>query len=160
MLRLLQHFTAGSGFMNQINAGPVLIQGGQHADERGKVSFVNGFDFKGVDRCFWIRAAKANVLRGWVGHRREQKWFTVVQGEVLVAVVRPDDWERPSQDLPVTRYVLSDGHPQVLHVPPGYATASVNLSQDSILLVFSSGKLENTNADDFRFPVGHWPIQP
>ena len=145
--------------MNQSNAGPDLIPGGQHADARGTVSFVNGFDFKGVDRFYWIQADEANVLRGWVGHRREQKWFTVVQGEVLIAVVRPDDWERPSPDLSVARYLLSAAHPQVLHVPPGHATGSVNLNRKAVLMIFSSGKIENVGTDDFRFSVDQWPIR-
>jgi dTDP-4-dehydrorhamnose 3,5-epimerase len=142
-----------------LNSQLGLIPGGQHADERGTVSFVNEFDFKGVDRFYWVTAGEVNVLRGWVGHRREQKWFTVAQGEVLVAVVRPDDWERPSQDLPVARYLLSAAHPQVLHKPPGHATASVNLNKEAVLLVFSSGKIEAAKSDDFRFPVDYWPIR-
>ena len=145
--------------MNQSNEGPELIQGGRRADARGTVSFVNGFDFKGVDRFYWVTAGEANVLRGWAGHRREQKWFTVVQGEVLIAVVRPDDWERPSQDLPVTRFLLSAAHPQVLHVPPGHATGNVNLNQKAVLMIFSSGKIEDAKADDFRFAVDQWPIR-
>lgn len=145
--------------MNQNHESPCLISGAQHVDARGSVSFVNGFDFKGVDRFYWIRADKENVQRGWVGHRREQKWFTVVQGSVLVAVVRPDDWERPGPQLPVSRYLMSATQPQVLHVPPGLATASVHLDQDSVLMVFSSGKIEDCKTDDFRFPLDQWPVQ-
>ena len=48
------------------------------------------------------------------GHQREHKWFTVVAGEVQVAVVKPDDWPSPSSDLPVARYVLYAARPQVL----------------------------------------------
>jgi dTDP-4-dehydrorhamnose 3,5-epimerase len=121
---------------------------------------VNGFDFQGVDRFYWVKAGEANVLRGWVGHRPEQKWFTVVHGEVLIAIVQPDAWERPRQDLPVTRYPLSAAQPQVLRVPPGYATASANLKQDAVLMIFSSGKIEDAKTGDFRFSLDHWPIRP
>lgn len=145
--------------MNLSIESPKLIQGGLHSDARGSVSFVNDFDFKGVDRFYWIKADMADVQRGWVGHRREQKWFTVVQGSVLIAVVRPDDWGRPGPQLPVARYVLSASNPQVLYMPPGFATASVNLDQDAVLMVFSSGKIEDAKTDDFRFPLNHWPIQ-
>jgi hypothetical protein len=41
-----------------------LIQGGRHVDARGSVSFVNGFDFKGVDRFYWIQAGQPKVPRG------------------------------------------------------------------------------------------------
>jgi len=139
---------------------PHLIQGSRHVDERGSVSFVNGFDFKGVDRFYWVQAGHGNVPRGWVGHQRERKWFSVIRGEVLVAVVRPDQWQCPRRDLPVERYTLSAASPQVLQVPPGHATASVHLNQEAILMIFSSGRIEDAQSDDFRYPVGHWAIQP
>ena len=93
---------------------PVLLQGGCHVDARGSISFVNGFTFDGVERYYWLQSAEVGMQRGWVGHQREHKWFTVVAGEVQVAVVKPDDWQSPSTDLPVARYVLSASRPQVL----------------------------------------------
>jgi dTDP-4-dehydrorhamnose 3,5-epimerase len=139
---------------------PCLIQGGRRLDARGSVSFVNGFDFKGVDRFYWIESGQPNVPRGWVGHQRDHKWFSVIRGEALVAVVRPDRWSSPHRDLPVTQYALSAAYPQVLHVPPGHATGSVQLSPEAILMIFSSGRIEDASGDDFRFPVDYWPILP
>ena len=46
----------------------------------------------------------------------------------------------------------------MLHVPPGHATGSVNLTADAVLLILSSGKFAEAKTDDFRFPVDHWPI--
>jgi dTDP-4-dehydrorhamnose 3,5-epimerase-like enzyme len=146
--------------MKQIEMQPALIQGGRRVDARGSVSFVNGFDFKGVDRFYWIQAERAEVPRGWVGHLREHKWFSVICGKVIVAVVRPDEWQCPRRDLPVARYILSAANPQVLHVPPGYATCNVNLNPDAIVMIFSSGRIEDARNDDFRFPVEYWPIRP
>jgi dTDP-4-dehydrorhamnose 3,5-epimerase len=138
---------------------PVLIEGGCHADARGSLSFINGFNFQGVDRFYWVQTAEPGIERGWVGHQREHKWFAVVHGEVLVSVVRPDDWQSPSRELPVTRYVLSATSPQVLHVPSGHATGSVSLTPGAILVIFSSGNLVQSKTDDFRFPVDYWAIQ-
>lgn len=137
---------------------PDIIQGGQHSDARGTLSFVNGFAFKGVDRFYWVKADRAHIARGWVGHKRERKWFTVVSGEVVIAAVHPDNWAEPSRNLPVMRWVLSGVNPQVLHVPPGHATASVSLTSEAILVIFSSGKLEDASNDDFRFPSDYWPL--
>jgi len=139
-------------------ATPVLLQGGTHVDARGVVSFVNTFDFDGVDRFYWVRAARANLPRGWVGHQRDHKWFAVIQGKAIIAVVRPDNWSSPSRELEVLRYTLSAEHPQVLRVPPGYATASVNLTANTILMIFSSGRIEDASTDDFRYPVDYWPV--
>lgn len=137
---------------------PNIIDGGLHVDSRGIVSFVNDFNFEAVDRFYTIRAHRPNEIRGWVGHQRDHKWFFVVKGTVLVAVVKPDRWEDPNTNLPVERFVLFDNKPQVLHVPPGYATGSVNLSRDAILMIFSSGKIADANTDDYRFAVDTWPI--
>ena len=93
---------------------PILIEGACHVDARGSISFVNGFTFDGVERFYWIQSPQVGMQRGWVGHQREHKWFTVVAGEVKVAVVKPDDWQSPRRDLPIARYVLSAASPQVL----------------------------------------------
>jgi dTDP-4-dehydrorhamnose 3,5-epimerase len=138
--------------------GPGIIDGGLHVDTRGTVCFVNDFDFKGVDRFYTIQAHCPRELRGWVGHQRDHKWFFVSQGTTLIAVVKPDRWEKPSNDLSVQRFVLSANRPQVLHVPPGHATGNVNLTTDAILMVFSSGTIEDAKADDHRFAVDTWPI--
>ena len=120
---------------------------------------MNGFTFDGVERFYWVQSAQVGMQRGWVGHQREHKWFTVVTGEVQVAVVKPDDWQSPRSDLPVARYVLSAIRPQVLHVPAGHATGSINLSPNAIQMVFSSGTIVDARSDDFRFPVSQWPLE-
>jgi dTDP-4-dehydrorhamnose 3,5-epimerase len=137
---------------------PRLIFGGLHVDVRGTVSYVNDFDFKGVDRFYIIRGHQPRQPRGWNGHRRERKWFTVVQGVVLVAVVKPDRWDHPASNLPVERFVLSSLKPSVLGIPPGYASATMALSSDAILSVFSSGMFEHASLDDHRFTVDTWPV--
>jgi dTDP-4-dehydrorhamnose 3,5-epimerase-like enzyme len=147
-----------SGHMETNELQPRIINGGLHVDARGTVSFVNDFDFKGVDRFYTIRAHRPQELRGWVGHQREHKWFFAVQGTTLIAVVKPDRWDCPSSSLPVERFVLSAAKPQVLHVPSGHVTGSVNLSADAILMVFSSGKIEDAKTDDYRFAVDTWLI--
>lgn len=135
-----------------------LIPGGLHTDARGTVAFVNDFDFQGVQRFYTIRPRQEGQVRGWIGHQREHKWFTCVQGQVLIAVVRPDCWEKPARDLPVQSYTLSDPRPAVLHVPAGHATASVSLSENVVLIVFSSGRLPVASQDDYRFAPDYWPI--
>lgn len=135
-----------------------LLKGGVHIDERGIVSFVNEFDFKGVDRFYSIRFHRANEPRGWVGHRLAKKWFTVIQGAILIAIVEPDQWDLPTRNLPLKRYVLSGDNPQVLCVPAGFVAGFLNFSADAILIVFSSGNLEDAMADEYRFKVDYWPI--
>lgn len=140
-----------------MSAKPSVITGGLHSDARGSVSFVNDFDFKGVDRFYSIRCKNPNQPRGWVGHKRDTKWFTVLQGSFVIAVVAPDDWSTPSGRETVERFTLSADKPSVLCVPGGYATAQMALTPDAILTVFSSGTMQRAKEDDFRFPITQWP---
>jgi dTDP-4-dehydrorhamnose 3,5-epimerase len=135
------------------------IIGGLYIDQRGIVSYVNEFDFKGVERFYTIRAHGQNETRGWIGHREEDKWFTPLQGTILIAVVVPDEWDDPSPGLEVKRYVLSHLKPTILHVPPGHVTASVMLTSDSLLGVFSSGKIEDAANDNWRFDIEKWNVK-
>lgn len=135
---------------------PTLIPGGLHVDERGIVSFVNDFDFKGVDRFYMIRCHQPREPRGWVGHQRDRKWFSAVTGTWLVCVVKPDDWTLPASNLPVERFVLSAAKPSVLAIPAGYATAQMALDEAACLMVFSSGSIQQAKQDDFRFPLDIW----
>ena len=135
-----------------------LISGGVHVDERGVLSFVNDFDFKGVDRFYTISAHQPGEVRGWIGHRRDHKWFVPLVGSMVIGVVAPDDWENPSEDLPVQRFTLSQYKPALLNVPPGHATASMMLTQDALLGVFSAGKIEDAASDDWRFDSDKWLI--
>ena len=82
----------------------------------------------------------------------------MLHGIVRVAVVAPDDWESPSEGLDVSRFMLSDAKPQVLCVPPGFATGCAAISDGAVLLVFSSGKIDEAGSDDYRFPVDQWGI--
>lgn len=138
---------------------PQIIEGGLHVDPRGTLGFVNAFDFKGVDRVYWVRAHQPNQWRGWMGHRRDHKWFLVLEGTVVVAVVQPDDWEKPARTLAVKKFTLSGAKPQILHVPPGHATASLDLSGGALLQVFSSGTIQEAKTDDYRFPTDYWKVE-
>lgn len=136
-----------------------IIYGGIHIDARGVLSFVNDFDLKGVDRFYTIRAHDVGRPRGWIGHRQEHKWFTALSGTMQISVVAPDDWDVPDLNLSVQHYILSVLKPAVLHVPPGYATASMMLTTDALLGVFSSGKIEDAGKDDWRFAVDTWAMK-
>ena len=51
--------------MNQSNEGPGLIQGGQHADERGTASFVNDAQaIRFYEKPGWTRRGSGSVWTG------------------------------------------------------------------------------------------------
>src|SRR5438105_14052563 len=98
---------------------PILYEGGVSTDDRGQVSFVNAFDFAKVKRFYTVRNHRAGFVRAWHAHRREAKYVTVVAGAALVGAVAIDDWDAPSLDLPVKRFILAAHQPRVLYVPHG-----------------------------------------
>ena len=137
-------------------AGPILIEGAMASDDRGTVAFVNGFDFAPVRRFYVVRNHERGFVRAWHAHRRERKFVTVVDGAALVCCVRIDDWDSPSPDLPVSRFVLSAAEPSVLEIPSGYANGFMSLTEEAAVLFFSSSTLEESRGDDVRFPARLW----
>ena len=137
---------------------PKLIAGNIGIDDRGEVGFVNDFDFAGVKRFYTVRNHRRGFVRAWHAHRREAKYVTATSGAALVGVVPIDDWEHPSKDLPVLRFVLSAHKPSVLYIPTGYANGFMSLTGDAMLMFFSTSTLEQSKGDDIRFPARYWDI--
>jgi dTDP-4-dehydrorhamnose 3,5-epimerase-like enzyme len=137
---------------------PTIIPGGMAVDDRGQVSFVNDFDFKGVKRFYMVSNHKAGFIRAWHAHKKEGKYVLVVKGTAVVGAVKIDDWDKPSKDLEVVRHVLSEKTPKVLFIPPGYANGFMSLTKDAQLIFFSTSSLEESLNDDIRYDSRHWDI--
>ena len=137
---------------------PKLIVGDLAVDDRGEVGFVNDFDFEGVRRFYTVRNHRQGFVRAWHAHRKEAKYVTITAGAAVVAAVRVDDWERPSKDLTVARYVLSAARPRVLYIPAGYANGFMSLTDDARLMFFSTSTLADSLGDDIRFDARHWDV--
>jgi dTDP-4-dehydrorhamnose 3,5-epimerase-like enzyme len=135
---------------------PVILSGGLAVDDRGEVGFVNDFRFKDVKRFYTVSNHRAGFIRAWHGHRKEAKYVTAVAGSAVVAAVKIDDWETPSRELPVERFVLSARKPAVLYIPSGYANGFMSLTDDLKLIFFSTSTLEESMGDDIRFDSRWW----
>jgi nucleoside-diphosphate-sugar epimerase/dTDP-4-dehydrorhamnose 3,5-epimerase-like enzyme len=133
-----------------------IIKGGIAVDDRGTVSFANGFDFYGVKRFYQVKNFKTNTIRAWHGHKNEAKYVYVAKGSAIVGVVKLDDFNSPSKSQKVHRNILSDKNPQVLFIPPGYANGFRPLEEDTRILFFSTSSLEESQTDDYRFPADYW----
>jgi dTDP-4-dehydrorhamnose 3,5-epimerase len=144
--------------MTPTTAEPKLLTGDLAVDDRGTVTFVNDFDFSGVKRFYTVRNHRAGFVRAWHAHRREAKYVTVVAGSALVGAVAIDDWERPSPDLPVKRFVLSADRPSVLYIPSGFANGFMSLTADAQLVFFSTADLQESRGDDVRYDARLWDI--
>jgi dTDP-4-dehydrorhamnose 3,5-epimerase len=136
--------------------GPELIRGAVSVDDRGEVAFVNDFEFADVKRFYTVTNHAVGFVRAWHGHRHEEKYVLAVTGAALVGCVEIDDWESPSPELQVQRFVLSDRSPAVLHVPSGFVNGFMTLTEGAKLMFFSTKTLADSLGDDVRFPARYW----
>lgn len=135
---------------------PSIIRGGVAVDDRGQVAFVNDFDFAGVKRFYTVSNHTRGFVRAWHGHKQEAKFATVIAGSMLVCCVRIDDWNQPSPDLDIKRFVLSDISPAVLYIPAGYANGFMSLTEGAKITFYSTATLQESLNDDIRFDARYW----
>lgn len=133
-----------------------VIQGEIFNDHRGQISSLNSFHFEGVRRCYIIHHPDESVVRGWHGHQFERKWFYCVKGEVTIALVKIDDWERPSTTLKAEIYHLTDKDSKLLCVPAGYANCLKAHIAGTIIQVLSDKTLDEAIDDSWRYDKDMW----
>tara|TARA_R110002051_G_scaffold325568_1_gene428964 strand:- start:14574 stop:14990 length:417 start_codon:yes stop_codon:yes gene_type:complete len=129
---------------------PKLILGDSHQDDRGTLKFNNDFDATLVKRVYSIENADTVLVRGWQGHRVEQRWFTAVLGKFKIELIKVDDWENPTKELNKTIFELSDENADILYVPKGYISSLQAMTEASKLLAMSDYKL-NEIQDEYKF---------
>ena len=139
-------------------AVPQYVPGELRTDDRGKLAFVNDFNLTDVKRFYTVSNHKAGFVRAWHAHRREEKFVTALKGEAVIGAVKIDDWDNPSQNTEVHRYVLSSSSPAVIYIPAGYANGSMSLTNDTLLGFFSTASLQQSLDDDVRYEPRHWDI--
>jgi len=135
---------------------PKIINSGQHIDNRGKLSFFNELDLQEVKRLYIIEHPDPHTVRAWQAHKREQKWFFVIEGCFKIVLVQPDDWDNPSEDLPAHEFTLEAKSNQVLYIPGNYANGFKALTPGSKMMVFSDFTVEESAGDNFRFNNALW----
>ena len=140
--------------MNEVK----LIKGGLAVDDRGTVSFVNDFDFATVKRFYAVENHKCGFVRAWHGHKKEAKYVTVIKGSALVCAVKVDDWDNPSKETTVSKFVLSEKSPSILFIPSGFANGFMSLTEDAKLVFYSTSSLEESKGDDYRFDARYWDV--
>lgn len=133
-----------------------LIKGGLAVDDRGTVSFVNDFSFENVKRFYAVENHKAGFIRAWHGHKKESKYVLVDKGSAMICAVKIDNWENPSQDLKIERFVLSENSPSILYIPKGFANGFMSLTEDTKLIFYSTSILEDSLGDDYRYDSRYW----
>ena len=129
---------------------PKLIQGGTYTDARGEVRFCNDFDMSAVKRFYTIANRAEQPVRGWIGHKKETKWFFPLKGETVIEIEPMADSR--GENSPRSRYLLDVNVPAVLKVPPGNWFC-IRQDGNAEVMVFSDCKVGEFEDDDFRRPI-------
>ena len=135
---------------------PTIIRGGTFTDHRGTMRFVNAFDFPDVKRFYFIKHPDTSVVRAWQGHQFEKKYFYPITGSFIVAWVKIDNFENPSDDLIPEYHHLSAKNGELISVPKGYANGLKALETNSELMIFSDLNVEESIREKIRFPAEKW----
>ena len=143
-----------------------MMVGGAHADARGVLRFCNDFDMSAVRRFYTIANSVECPVRGWIGHRRETKWFFPLKGVTEIIVEPMDDGRAERADRAesgendstrstcstrLKTYTLSADGPVVLKVPPGNWFC-IRQDGSAEVMVFSDCRVGEFMDDDFRRP--------
>ena len=135
---------------------PFIINGDLSIDDRGELMFVNQFNMELVKRFYVVSNHKQGFIRAWHAHKIESKYVFIVNGTALISTVEIDDWENPSSDLIVDKFVLTAKKPSILYIPSGYANGFKTLSTDTKIMFFSTSTLKDSVDDDYRFDAYKW----
>lgn len=134
---------------------PILIKGGIFSDERGLLLYNNDFDVTEIKRMYIIKNKSPELIRGWQGHKIEQRWFSVICGEFLIKLLAVDNWESPSKDLEVMEFQITASNMSVLHVPAGYISSIQSTKENAKLLVMSDYLLGSIK-DEYRYDIKYF----
>lgn len=133
----------------------MILEGRKHSDERGIITFNNDFDASIINRIYTIENLSIDFIRGWQGHKIEQRWFACMKGSFEISVIEVDDFTNPSKDLTIKKYVLTDEVLTYLHIPSGCITAIQSKEERSKLLVLADYGLGEIN-DEYRYNLDYF----
>ena len=129
---------------------PKLIPGGSHSDVRGTLTFNNDFDASSIKRIYTIENVDVHSIRGWQGHKVEQRWFSAINGAFKIQILSIDYFEKGLKVLQPYCFVLKADQMDILHVPAGFVSSIQALEVGAKLLVLADYKVDEVD-DEFRF---------
>lgn len=136
---------------------PILITGSYHSDQRGTLFYNNDFDASSIKRIYIIENESSEFIRGWQGHRIEQRWFSVISGKFKIQLVKIDNWKKPAVNLEIRTFFIDSKKLNVLHVPKGYVSSIQSLELNSKLLVMADYFLGEIK-DEYRYDIDYFKI--
>ncbi len=133
----------------------MLLKGNIHSDERGTITYNNAFDATSVKRIYTIENTSLDFIRGWQGHKIEQRWFSAMKGSFKISLICIDDFDNPSKNLEINTFELTTDGLNILHIPAGYITAIQALEEGSKMLVMADYNVGEVK-DEYRFELDYF----
>ncbi|TXK77871.1 WxcM-like domain-containing protein [Mesonia sp. K4-1] len=134
---------------------PQIIKGNNHRDDRGEIQFNNKFNAIEVKRIYTIENKELEFIRAWQGHKIEKRWFSVIQGNFEIKLIRINNWQEPDPKSEIITFQIDDKGLHILYVPPGFVTSIQALAENSKLLAMSDYMLGEV-ADEYRFKENYF----
>ncbi len=134
---------------------PKITKGGCHTDPRGILFYNNDFDATAIKRIYVIENATNEIIRGWQGHKMEQRWFSAIKGSFKILLIKIDNWENPAKNLEMLTFTINADTLEVLHVPQGYVSSIQAMEEGSKLLVMADYLLGEIK-DEYRFESNYF----
>lgn len=133
----------------------MIFEGKRHEDERGIITYNNDFDASQIKRIYTIENHSTDFIRGWQGHKVEQRWFACMKGSFEISVIVVDNFTNPSKELTIQKYLLKDDVLTYLHIPSGCITAIQSKQEESKLLVLADYELGKIS-DEYRYSLDYF----
>lgn len=134
---------------------PKIIKGGFFEDERGVLKYNNEYDAALIRRIYIIENKNKNTIRGWQGHKIQQRWFTAIEGTFNICLMKIENWSIPSNHIEILEFSLDPASLDILFVPPGYISSIQSKSDKNKLLVMADYTL-NEIQDEYKFPFDYF----
>ena len=133
---------------------PSIIFGGTHKDNIRLLRYNNTFDAS-IVKWIYIIENNLNFIRGWQGHKIEQRWFLAIKGQFKVQLIKIDNWIEPVKELKRITFNLTEDSLDVLHIPGGYIT-SIKPEEEGAKLLVMSDYMLNEISDNYKYPLSYF----
>lgn len=141
---------------NKVKNIPQTINIDTHPDDRGIfVPITNSSQKLPVSdlpakRNYLIYNFGKGVIRGFHLHKKEWKYFLVINGAAKFIAINT---KKPEDKF---EFISSDRKPVLIVVPPGYANGWVSLEEKTTLFCISTSSFEESIKDDIRINPLKW----
>ena len=88
-----------------------------------------------------IKNKSTNFTKAWQVYVIERRYFSVVQGNFKIKIIKINNRESTDKDSKVFYFVLNDQNLDTLCVPKGYVNSIQTLEEESKLMVMSDYQL-------------------